>query len=144
VAPVACPEHLRIGGPRTLPWGTEASNGKQAEVPEIGLRDKIVGAGKDMFELEQQAKVPNPIKCLCDVEKDTPAILFSLKGGGNGVNNLLDSRVMSSESTLMVGDYFRGIKDRTTTFKEFLKCLRIREGDLWVCRKMVRSDICLV
>lgn len=96
------------------------TNPKEA-VPKIGLEDKIVGTGKDMFELEQQARVPNPIERLCDVEKDTPAILFSLKGGGNGVNNteaLLDSRVVSSETTLMVGDNFLGIKDREKTFKE--------------------------
>ena len=29
-------------------------------VPKIGLEDKIVGAEKGMFELEQQARVPNP------------------------------------------------------------------------------------
>jgi hypothetical protein len=38
--------------------------------PKIGLKDKIVSAGKNMFELEQQARVPNQIECLCDVEND--------------------------------------------------------------------------
>jgi hypothetical protein len=63
-------------------------------VPQIGLEDKIIGTRKDMLELEQQARVPNSIERLRDVEKDAPAILFSLKGGGNGVYNpeaLLDS-----------------------------------------------------
>ena len=73
--------------PRTLPWGTDSSTGKQPNpnpkeaVPKIGLEDKIEGAGKDMFELEQQARVPNSNERLCDVEKYTPEILFSLKGG---------------------------------------------------------------
>jgi hypothetical protein len=92
------------------------TNSKEA-VPKIGLEDKIVGAGKDTLELKQQARVPNPIERLCDVEKDTPAILFSLKGGGNDVDNteaLLDSRVVSSETTLIVGDNFLGFKDGKT------------------------------
>ena len=92
---------------RRLPWGYRSlnweagsvfsTNPKEA-VPKIGLEDKIVGAGKYMFEREQKARVPNPIELLSDIEKDTPAILPSLKGGGNGVNNseaLLDSRVRS-------------------------------------------------
>jgi hypothetical protein len=32
-----------------------------------------------MFELEQETRVPNPIERLCDVEKDTPAILNKIK-----------------------------------------------------------------
>jgi hypothetical protein len=46
--------------------------------------------------------VPNPIERLCDVDKETPAILFLLKGGGNGVDNtktLLDITVVSLETT---------------------------------------------
>ena len=49
------------------------TNPKEA-VTKIGLEDKIVGAGKDMFELEQQARVPNLIEHLCDVEKDTSSM----------------------------------------------------------------------
>jgi hypothetical protein len=59
-----------------------------------GLKDKIKGARKDLFELEQQARVPDSNKRLSDVKKDTPAILSSPKGKGNGIRDaeaLLDS-----------------------------------------------------
>jgi hypothetical protein len=51
-------------------------NNTKEEVPKVGLEDKIVGAGKDMTELEQQARVPR---------KTSLQYCFSLKGGGNGV-----------------------------------------------------------
>jgi hypothetical protein len=73
----------------------------------IGLKDKIKGARKDLFELEQQARVPDYIKCLNDVKKDTPTILSSLKGRGNGNRDaeaLLDSRGEGSETKLVGGD----------------------------------------
>jgi hypothetical protein len=40
-------------------------------VLKVELEDKIKGTRKDHFELEQQARVPDSIKCLSNVKKDT-------------------------------------------------------------------------
>jgi hypothetical protein len=84
---------LYRNGQRTLPCGTEASTELSAlsyseePVLKVGLKDKIKVARKDLFELEQQARVSDSIKRLSDVVKDTPAILSSLWAGGNGTRD---------------------------------------------------------
>jgi hypothetical protein len=90
-------------------------------VLKVGLKDKIKGARKDLFELEQQARVPDAIKRLSDVKKDTPAILSSLKGRGNGIRDaeaLLDSRVEGSETKLVGGDDLLRFEDRKKALEE--------------------------
>jgi hypothetical protein len=42
----------------------------EESVFKVGLLDKIKGARKDLFELEQQARMPDSIKCLSDIKKD--------------------------------------------------------------------------
>jgi hypothetical protein len=68
--------------------------------------------------------VADSIIRLSDVKKDTPAILSSLKGGGNGIRDadaLPDSKVEGSETKLVGGD--RKNKTRHLPF-------RVRE--IWV------------
>jgi hypothetical protein len=90
-------------------------------VLKVGLKDEVKGARKDLFELEQQARVPDAIKRLSDVKKDTPAILSSLKGRGNGIRDaeaLLDSRVEGSETKLVGGDDLLRFEDRKKALEE--------------------------
>jgi hypothetical protein len=63
-------------GPRTLPWGTEASTrgrefptltNPKGAVLNIGLKGKIIGAGKDMFQLKQQSRTN-----ACATSRETP------------------------------------------------------------------------
>ena len=66
----------------------------------VRIEDKVKSTRNDLFELKQQARVPN-------VEKNTSAVQPSLKGGGNAIGNmkaLLDSRVEGSETKLVGGD----------------------------------------
>ena len=74
-----------------------------------------------------QARVPDSIEGLGNVEKDTPALPSCLKGGRNGVRNakaLMDCGMARSKAELVVwvGVFF--IKDRKDTFKEFFKHFR--------------------
>jgi hypothetical protein len=39
----------------------------EEHVLKVGLKDKIKGARKDLFELEQLARVPDLIKCQSNV-----------------------------------------------------------------------------
>jgi hypothetical protein len=76
-------------------------------VPQVGLQDKVVGGWEYPLELEQQARVPDSIEGLGHVEKDTPAVLPPLKGGGNGVHNakaLLDCGMGRPKAKLVVWD----------------------------------------
>ena len=63
----------------------------------------------------QPTRMPNPIECLSDVEKNTPAILSPLTGRGNGINDaktLLNSKVKGSETKLVEGNDLLRFKDR--------------------------------
>ena len=58
--------------------------------------------------------MPDSIERLSDVQKDTPAILSSLKGRGNGIGDaeaLLDSRMEGSETKLVGGDDLLRLED---------------------------------
>jgi hypothetical protein len=65
--------------------------------------------------------VPESIECLSDVKKNTPAILSSLKGGGNGIGDaeaLLYSRVEGSETKLVGEDDLLRFEDRKKVLEE--------------------------
>ena len=89
-------------------------------VLKIGLKDKTKGARKDLFELQQQTRVPDLITCLSADKKDTPAVLPSLEGRGNSISDskaLLGSRVKGSESKLVGGDDLSCLKEREEAIK---------------------------
>ena len=76
-------------------------------VLKVGLQDKVKGARKDLFSLEEQTREPNSIELLSDVKRDTPEVLSLLEGRGNGIGDaeaLLDNRVKGSESEMVGGD----------------------------------------
>jgi hypothetical protein len=64
--------------------------------------------------------VPDSIKRLSDFKKDTPAILSSLNGRGNGISDaeaLLGSRMEGSETNLVGGDDLLRFDDRKKALK---------------------------
>lgn len=65
--------------------------------------------------------MPDPIEGLGFVEEGRRAVLFSLKGGGDGVYDtvaLLDCRVLGPKPKLVVRNHLVGVYDRIESAKE--------------------------